>query len=69
MCFVSLSRASNQLLEDILQTEEERAQERRVKRTVGKTCRLRSTAETRRLRSTAAAQSYYCCNYQYKTAG
>ena len=55
-----LSRASNQLFEDISQTEKERTEERRAKRIAGKTCRLRSTAETHRLRS-AAAQSYSCC--------
>ena len=55
-----LSRASNQLFEDISQTEKERTEERRAKRITGETCRLRSAAETHRLRS-AAAQSYYCC--------
>ena len=57
MCFVSLSRVANQLLEDILSTEEEHAEQQRAKRRAGNTCRLRSTAESRRLRSTAAAQS------------
>ena len=56
MCVVCLFRVSNQLLEDILPTEEEHAEQQRAKRRAGKTCRLRSTAESRRLRSTAAAQ-------------
>ena len=34
-----------------------------------KTCKLRSSAEARRLTSTAAAQTKHRCKYLYKTAG
>ena len=49
--------ASNEVLEEIWQPEEKRTKKRRLKRRAGKTRRLRSTAETHILKSTAAAQS------------
>ena len=57
------SLALDQLLEDFSQTEEERTEGPRVKRTANRTGRLKSTADVGRLRSTAAAQSYYYCKY------
>ena len=53
-CF---SSASNEVLQEVWQPEEKRTKKRRLKRRAGKTRRLRSTAETHILKSTAAAQS------------